>query len=76
MQKDWRLATVQANARVESESGVSGFHDKRSRQQIAMYVAHRLLASDERNLRALARWNDNVRQQWELEHLGATRRIT
>src|SRR5882672_2109923 len=52
------------------------FHDRRSREQIATYLAHRLLPSDERNRSGLARWNDSVRQQWELEHLGSSRRIT
>jgi len=52
------------------------FHDKRSRRQVAVFVVHRLLASDERNRRAHARWNESVRQQWELEHLGSSRPIT
>jgi hypothetical protein len=30
---------------------------------------HRSRAGDERNERSLSRWNDNLRQQWEIEHL-------
>lgn len=45
------------------------FDDNRSRKQISAYLAYRSRASDERNERALARWNTNLRQQWEIEHL-------
>jgi hypothetical protein len=49
------------------------FDDHRSRKQITVYLAYRLRASDERNRRALAHWNDNLRQQWEIEHLNSSR---
>jgi len=52
------------------------FDDERSRKQITAYLAYRSRASDERNGQALARWNDNLRQQWELEHLNAGRQQT
>jgi hypothetical protein len=65
-------------ANCESSSGHAyargRFHDERSQKQITAYLAHRSRASDERNERALARWNDNVRQQWEIDHLSPSRR--
>jgi hypothetical protein len=72
MHKEWRLAAVEANARVANDVS-RRFYDKRSRRQIAVYFAHRSLASDERNRHALGRWNENLRQNWELEHLDAAR---
>jgi hypothetical protein len=72
MQDEWRLAAVEANARAARDVS-RRFYDQRSRRQIAVYFAHRSLASDEHNRRALGRWNDNLRQQWELEHLDAAR---
>jgi hypothetical protein len=47
------------------------FSDRRSLRQIAIYVAYRMRGCDERNERALARWNRYLREQWELDHLGA-----
>jgi hypothetical protein len=49
------------------------FCDARSMRQIALYVAHRRRACDERNERALARWNRYLKDQWELDHLGRAR---
>jgi hypothetical protein len=49
------------------------FDDIRSRKQITVYLAYRSSASDERNRLALARWNDYLRQQWEIEHLNPSR---
>ena len=63
-----------AVSRVESEA-LRRFSDERWRGQIAVYLTHRSRAGDERNERSLARWNDGVRQQWEIEHLGPSTRI-
>lgn len=49
------------------------FDDIRSRKQITVFLAYRSRASDERNQRALAHWNDNLRQEWEIEHLNPGR---
>jgi hypothetical protein len=49
------------------------FNDPRSRAQVAVYQANRLLGADERNERNRARWNKQCRAQWELEHVGPAR---
>lgn len=65
------LELVSVNTRRVEEGAQRRFSDPRSLRQIAIYVAYRSRGGDERNERALARWNRYLREQWELDHLGA-----
>lgn len=49
------------------------FTDARSRKQAADYFAHRLHGADERNAANMERWNDHLRQEWELRNIGTAR---
>jgi hypothetical protein len=73
----WIFSRAGASANAATRSSPAGtperFDDHRSRKQITVYLAYRSRACDERNQRALARWNDYLRQQWEIEHLKTAR---
>jgi hypothetical protein len=71
MLKEWKLVAAEAAGAARR----GRFDDEHSREQVAAYLTRRSLASDERNERALARWNDHLRIQWEIEHLGASTRV-
>lgn len=69
----WIFSRARSPAAGASASGraltPARFDDARSRKQITVYLSYRSRASDERNEQALAHWNANLRQQWEIDHL-------